>query len=96
MQSLERPRVKLQGCWCHKVCLFLHVVEVRQPSDATMVAESVCKTLEAVKNRLGDKMPRKVLIWALCQDLLSVLQYCLNGRLLLFVLLVSGAQVGQN
>ena len=69
LQPLERPRVKLQGCWAHNVCLALHVVEVRQGSDSTMVIESLCKTLEMVHDKLGSKMPKKVLIWVSCQDI---------------------------
>lgn len=62
MQKLDRPRVKIQGVWCHQVALFLHVVEVRQPSDGSMVAESLAKSLEYVQTILKDKMPRKVLL----------------------------------
>lgn len=58
LQKLERPRIKLQGTWAHGVCLCLHVVEVRQGSDATMVLEAICRSLEHVHQRLQDRISR--------------------------------------
>ena len=68
MQKLDRPRVKIQGVWCHQVCLHLHMVDVRLPSDGSTVAESVIKTLEHVHTILQDKMPRKILMIAARQN----------------------------
>lgn len=64
LQKLDRPRIKIQGCWAHQVCLFLHVVEVRQPSDGSTVVEAMLKTIEYAEGILKDKMPKKIMIWA--------------------------------
>lgn len=68
MQKLDRPRIKVQGCWAHGVLLAFQVIEVRQGSDGSMVVESLAKLLEHVKvkcNEKGKKFPSKVVLWVI-------------------------------
>ena len=66
MAKYERPRVKIQGCWLHSVLLTLHVVDVRQSGDASMVIECVSSDLERM-NRVcqeqGKQRPKRILLW---------------------------------
>lgn len=76
MQKLDRPRLKLQGCWAHNMVLMLNVIEVRQASDATMVLEAVAKCLERVHQMCVDKgkpPPKKIYIWVSC---LQAIVFC--------------------
>lgn len=66
MAKYERPRVKIQGCWLHSVLLTLHVVDVRQSGDASMVIECVSQDLERMNQiclQRGLNTPRRILCW---------------------------------
>ena len=70
LAKYERPKGKIQGVWVHNICLCLFVVDPRVHCDASMVIETLCRSLEHAKkicDRLRVEMPKRLLLWVTCQ-----------------------------
>lgn len=84
MAKYERPRVKIQGVWLHQALLSLHVVDVRQSGDASMVIECLSKDLEKmaeVCKEQGKKTPKRLLLWVPLSEHLA--QSCFDRKVLI-------------
>ena len=71
LAKYERPKGKIQGIWVHNICLCLFVVDPRVHCDASMVIETLCRSLEHAKkicDRLQVDMPKRLLLWVTCQE----------------------------
>lgn len=55
--KFQRPKLKLHAVWAGNVGMFLFLVDPRQSSDSSLVAEAASIVLEKVKERLGARMP---------------------------------------
>lgn len=67
MAKYDRPKMKIEGVWCHNVLMTLHCIDCRQAGDASMVIECLCRDLEKVVQICRDKgkaPPKKIFLWA--------------------------------
>ncbi|CAL1145894.1 unnamed protein product [Cladocopium goreaui] len=64
---LQRPQLKVQGCWVHGVVLDLWVLDPRVPADSTMVIETGSRSIEFAKQCCQERQvpfPDQILISA--------------------------------
>ena len=69
MASLVRPKFKVQGTWVHGVLLKLWVLDPRCPADASMVVETMLRSIEQVIEiceTKGIEPPDELLCWVPC------------------------------
>ena len=78
----QRLKFKVQGVWCHGICLKLWVLDPRVPADSSTIVETLTRNIENVMKlceQKGVRPPDQLLCWVPC--LRIAIQNCQQSML---------------